>query len=143
MVHGLTYSYGNVHVPCTIQCLPKNSDDYYYYVFAQLCACTFLYKEKKHFHVHYSTCTCTCTVHVEWIFYNLVHKSTVSFLSAAPRPKPFEADKAYFSEVPKLVAIPKQPGKTLGLSIMTREVRTLLRSDRVMFSIQHEACNWC
>ena len=58
------------------------------------------------------------------IFYNLVHKSTVSFLSAAPRPKPFEADKAYFSEVPKLVAIPKQPGKTLGLSIMTREVST-------------------
>ena len=41
---------------------------------------------------------------------------------SAPRPKPFETDRAYFSEFPKLFAISKRPGKSLGLSIMTREV---------------------
>ena len=45
------------------------------------------------------------------------------FILAAPRPKPRSVDNAYFSAIPKLIIKPKQPGKPLGLSIMTREVR--------------------
>ena len=52
--------------------------------------------------------------------YQLLHDS-YNIPPPAPRPKPFEADKAYFSEVPKLITIPKG-GKPLGFSIMTREV---------------------
>ena len=38
----------------------------------------------------------------------------------APRPKRF--DDAYFSEVPKLIAVFNQPGKPLGLTIKNAEV---------------------
>ena len=48
--------------------------------------------------------------------------SFVLFPPPAPCPKPFEGDKAYFSEVPKLVTIPMQLKKSLGLTIFTREV---------------------
>ena len=61
--------------------------------------------------------------------YQLLHDA-YNIPPPAPRPKPFEADKAYFSEVPKLITIPKG-GKPLGLSIMTREVSNGSGIDRV------------